>query len=294
MSAPTDNAATRGIQPPARPSAQPPARTPRREHTRAWRELNAVVAITARDITLSIKSPSFIIMSLAMPLVMLGLIGGNLMQNMAGGLGFDLGEFMIVGMLVNMLFMTTTMGITSLVDDHETDFTQEMLVSPVSRYAIVTGKILGSSFGALIAMLGVLVVGAVMGITLSVWQLLAILALAPLMCLAGGALAMILLGVIKNNKTANLAVMLISFPQMFLSGVIIPITHSEGILMVLSRLMPMTYCVDLVRSVIYAGAPEYNELVIFNPAVSIVVITALTVVCLSLGTFLFARSEKER
>ncbi|MEL7658241.1 MAG: ABC transporter permease, partial [Bacillota bacterium] len=123
---------------------------------------------------------------------------------------------------------------------------------------------------------------------------LAILALAPLMCLSAGALAMIVIGLIKSNKMANMAVMLITMPQMFLSGAIIPITNSSGVLLVLSRMMPMTYCLDLVRAVVYAGTPEYDSVVLFNPAVTLTVIIALTVVCLMVGTFFFARSEKNK
>ena len=262
--------------------------------SRIFRELNTVLAVMAREITVALKSPSTLIMSLAMPIVMMGMIGGNLMQNMAGGLGFQFGQFMLIGMLINMLFMTTTMGMTSLVDDHETDFNQEMLVSPVSRYSLVIGKILGGSFTAIISMAGTLIVGLIMGITLTIPQLLAILALSPLMCLSGGALAMIVIGLIKSNKAANLAVMLITMPQMFLSGAIIPISNSSGALLVLSRLMPMTYCLDLTRAVVYAGSPEYASVVMFNPAVNFAAITALTIVCLIVGTFLYARSEKNR
>src|SRR5690625_1642934 len=186
------------------------------------------------------------------PLMMMGMIGWNVLDNMAGDLGYELGEFMLVGMLVMMLFMMTTMGMVSLVDDSDDNYSTELLVSPVSRYAIVIGKILGSSFTAIICCVGVLAVGLAMGITLTPWSLLLLLALAPLMCLSGGALAMIVMGVIKNNKAANMAVMLITMPQMFLSGVIIPIAHSTGILFLLSRMLPMTYCVDLGRAVVYA------------------------------------------
>ncbi len=262
--------------------------------SRFLRELNAVVTIAARDIRLLFKSPGMIIMSLAMPLVMMGMLGGSLAQNMAGGLGFNYGPFMMVGMLVNMLFMTTTSGIASLVEDRFSDFTQEMMISPVSRYSIIIGKIAGSSVGAIISMLGTLIVGLAMGITLPVGQMLAILALSPLMCLSAGALAMIVIGLIKSNRIANLAVMLITMPQMFLSGAIIPITNSSGVLLVLSRMMPMTYCLDLVRAVVYAGTPEYSSVVLFNPAVTLVAIIAITVVCLVVGTFFFARSEKNR
>jgi len=262
--------------------------------SRFMRELNAVVTIAARDITLFFKSPGMIIMSLAMPLVMMGMLGGSLAQNMADGLTFSYGPFMLVGMLVNMLFMTTTTGITSLVEDHYTDFTQEMMISPVSRYSIVIGKIAGSSVGAIVSMLGTLIVGLIMGIALPVGQMLIVLALSPLMCLSAGALAMIVIGLVKSNKMANMAVMLITMPQMFLSGAIIPIGNSSGVLLVLSRMMPMTYCLDLVRAVVYAGTPEYSSVVQFNPAVTLIAILAITAVCLVLGTFFFARSEKRR
>jgi ABC-2 type transport system permease protein len=248
----------------------------------------------AREITVYIKSPGAAIMSFAMPIVMMGMIGGNLMQNMAGGLGFDFGRFMLVGMLVNMLFMITSMGMTSMVDDHDINFNQEMLVSPVSRYSLVIGKILGASFAAVISMAGTLIVGLIMGIGLPFGKLLLILALSPLMCLSGGALAMLIIGLVKSRKAANLAVNLIVMPQMFLSGAIIPINNSSGILMFLSRCMPMTYCLDLARAVVYAGTPEYESVVIFNPAVNFAAIAALTVVCLIIGTLFFARSEKNR
>jgi ABC-2 type transport system permease protein len=267
---------------------------PPRTRSRVWRELNGIVTVMARDLTITTKSLSGLVMSLVMPLLMMGMIGGNLKENMAAGLGFDFGRFMLVGMLVNMLFMVTTMGMTTLVDDSDGNYSAELLVSPLSRYGIVLGKILGSAVMAIVSCLGVLVVGALMGISLTVGQLLALLALAPLMCLSGGALAMIILGVIKSNKTANVAVMLITMPQMFLSGVIIPIGQSTGVLWLLSRLLPMTYCVDLGRAAVYAGTPEYNSVVLFNPAVSLTAITVLTLGCLLAGTVLYVRSEKNR
>jgi len=269
-------------------------RAPTGKKSRAFREMNTVLAIFGREVTVAFKSPGTLVMSLVMPLIMMGMIGGNLMQNMTGGLDFEFGPFMLVGMLVNMLFMVTANGVASLVDDNDSNFSAEMLVAPVSRYALVVGKIFGSMFGAIVSMVGTLVVGMVMGITLSVGKLLLILALSPLMCLAAGALAMILIGFIKNRKVANMAVMLIVMPQMFLSGAIIPIQNSGGVLMVLSRLMPMTYCLDLVRSAIYAGTPQYGSIVMFNPAVNLISIAALTAACLMIGTFFFARGEKNK
>jgi ABC-2 type transport system permease protein len=257
-------------------------------------ELNAIVTILMRGVSVALKSPATMIMSVFMPLVMMGMIGGNLSENMAGGLNFDYGQFMLVGMLVNMLFMMTSQGLTSLVEDRETNFTQEILVAPVSRYSIIIGTIFGSSFSAIVSSIGTLLVGYLMGIHLSAGQLLGILALSPLMCLAAGAFAVMLIGCIRNKTAANMAVMLVTMPQMFLSGAIIPIANSSGILFVLSRLMPMTYCLDLVRAVIYAGTTEYANVVLFNPAINFAAIVALTTLFLIIGTMMFVRGEKSK
>ncbi len=265
-----------------------------RKQSKIYLELNAIVPIAARDITLLFKSPAVLIVSLAMPLVMMGMLGGSLAQNMASGLGFNYGQFMMIGMLVNMLFMMTTMGISSLVEDHTTDFTQEMLISPVSRYSIVIGKIVGSSFSAILGMFGTMIVGMFMGIALSVTQWICIFALSPIICLAAGSMAMIVIGLIKSTRVANMVVTMIPMAQMFLSGAIIPINNSSGVLFVLSRIMPMTYCLDLVRCVVYAGTPEYATVVLFNPMLDVIVIAAMIVVCLVLGTYFFAKSEKDR
>ena len=268
--------------------------TLKRNKSRVFREVNTVVTVMAREITMFFKSVGSIVMSLAMPLLMMGMIGGNLMQNMSGSLNYEFGEFMLVGMLVNMLFMGTTMSMTSLVEDHEIDFNQEMLVSPVSRYSLVIGKILGGSFGSMVSMIGTMIVGLIMGITLSLGKWLLILLFAPLMCLSAGAMAMILIGLITNKRTANFAVMLITMPQMFLSGAVIPVSNSQGVLMVLNRIMPMTYCIDLMRAIIYTGNPAYDEVVMFDPTVNFIAITVLSIVFLIIGTYFFVRSEKNR
>ncbi|MCL2134936.1 MAG: ABC transporter permease [Candidatus Bathyarchaeota archaeon] len=256
-----------------------------RKQSRILRELNTVIAVMGREITVLLKSPMSVILMFVMPIFMMGLIGGNIM-GITGGEG--LGTFMLVGMLVTMLFMMTSMGMSSLVDDHETDFNQEILVSPVSRYSLVIGKILGATFGAIVSMAGTLIVGLVMGITLPIDQLLLILALSPLMCFAGGAMAMILIGLIKNRKTANNAIMLLVLPQMFLSGAIIPINESSTALLALSRIMPMTYCIDLARAITDIGTP------MFNPLINFAAIAIITIVCLVVGTYFFASSEKNR
>ena len=265
-----------------------------KKQSRAVREISAVWALICREVTAAFKSPGMLIMSLAMPIIMMGMIGGNLTQNMAGGLGFNFGLFMLVGMMVNMLYTFTSNGVASLVDDHDNNFSEELLVAPVSRYALVVGKILGSWLPAATSMLGAMIVGALMGISLTLTQFLSVLALSPLMCLSAGAMAIVPIGLIKDRRIANMVTMLITMPQMFLSGAIIPINHSSGILWLISRILPMTYSLDLTRAVVYAGTQEYSDVVLFSPAVSVAATVIVAVVCLVVGTFFYARSEKNR
>jgi ABC-2 type transport system permease protein len=56
----------------------------------------------------------------------------------------------------------------------------------------------------------------------------------------------------------------------------------------------MTYCLDLMRAVVYAGTPDYERVVLFNPAICGAAIVALTVVFLVVGTVFFARSEAHK
>jgi len=101
------------------------------------REANAVVTIAMRDIVLCLKSPGKLIQCLIMPIMFLGMFGGQLSQNMGMNMGFDFNTFMLVGMLVQGIFMIMGTGIVPLVEDRVMDFSQEILVSPVSRYSIL-------------------------------------------------------------------------------------------------------------------------------------------------------------
>ena len=44
----------------------------------------------------------------------------------------------------------------------------------------------------------------------------------------------------------------------------------------------------------FAGSPDVDSVVLFNPMVSLLAIATLTVLCLVVGTYLYARSEKNR
>ena len=88
--------------------------------------------------------------------------------------------------------------------------------------------------------------------------------------------------------------MLLVFPQMFLSGALIPSANSTGLLGILSKLMPMTYSIDLARNIFYAGKPEYAFAVLHPFWLDLRITVAVCVVFIVVGTAMFVRRDRNR
>ncbi|MDR2602285.1 MAG: ABC transporter permease [Spirochaetaceae bacterium] len=258
------------------------------------REINAVITLAMREVTLFVKSPAKIIPSLIMPVMFLGMFGGQLSQNMGMNMGFDFNSFMLVGMLVQGLFLIMGNGVTSLVEDRVNDFTQEIMVSPVSRYSLILGKIAGSAFASYITFFFTILVGFCTGARLSMPQFVTLLAFSPLICLAAGSLGVMCVGFIRKSSSAGVVIMMLSMAQTFLSGALIPVNHSTGVMAVVSRLLPMTYCVDFMRGVFYGNTGGGAVTLLHSSFVNLVVIAAFTTIFFAAGTAGFVRAERNR
>jgi ABC-2 type transport system permease protein len=91
-----------------------------------------------------------------------------------------------------------------------------------------------------------------------------------------------------------MVVMMLAMVQTFLSGALIPINHSTGLLAIVSRILPMTFCVDFMRGIFYAGAAEGSGVTLNAPLFNLVIIVAFTALFLVAGTAGFVRAEKNR
>ena len=258
------------------------------------RDINAILTIAARDFTKLLRDKPRIIVSFIFPIIFLGGLGGGLQANLGKAAGYDLLTFVFTGVFTQVLFQSTAAGIISLIEDRENDFSQEIFVSPISRYSIIFGKILGESLVAAVQVIGVIVFGLLIGVSLSFGQFLAILPAGIAACLLGGAFGVLVLANLGNQRSANQIFPFLIFPQFFLSGVFNPITNLPPILFVLSRISPMTYAVDLTRSVFYLGKSEYDKVVLYSPTTNLIIIGTLFLVMLLVGTYLFVKNERNR
>jgi ABC-2 type transport system permease protein len=258
------------------------------------REANATFAIAWREILRAFKSPLSLAFTVIFPILFIGVLGGSISDNLGAALPFAYLPFMLIGMIANSMYQGTITGVTNLVEERENDFTAELFVAPVSRYAVLLGKLIGSGIAALVSLVGIVAMIVVMQIPMNAGDLLRVISLAPLLALAGGALGVFFIGITQDPKVVAIGVPLLIFPQMFLSGALIPVAGSSGLLGFLATIIPMTYSIDLARNIFYWGKPEYAAAVLHPWPLDLAVTVGFFLVFTIVGTYLFVRADRNR
>jgi ABC-2 type transport system permease protein len=257
-------------------------------------ELSAVAVIAHRDFVKLLRDRLRIFADFALPITLVLLLGPTLQAGYGQAGGIEVTTFVFTGVLAQSVWQSASMGVISLISDREEDFSQEIFVSPISRYSIVAGKIIGESLVALPQAVAILALGFVLGIPLSGPTLLALLPVVLAMAIYGGAFGILVLSNISSQRTAGQIFPFVMLPQFFLAGVFNPIHDLPPILAVLSALSPMRWAVDLIRSVYYgfessASTPVLSPLSIVLPVIGLSFIGFIVV-----GTALFVRAERNR
>lgn len=258
------------------------------------KELNAILTIAYRDFTKFLRDRPRVIFSFLFPLIFIGILGGSLQSNIGDKLGYNFLTFTFIGVIAQTLFQSTAMGIISLIEDRENDFSQEIFISPISRYSILIGKILGESLVSFVQVLGIIILGIILQVPFSFAQLLALFPAGLAVCAFGGAFGIIILSNLGSQRSANQIFPFLMLPQFFLAGIFNPIKELPPYLFVLSRLAPMTYAVDFMRGIYYWDTPEYSKIVLYNPILNFTIIAVLFVLFLFIGTIMFVRNERNR
>jgi ABC-2 type transport system permease protein len=273
-----------------RKDARPRDPLPRRRRA----NLSAIAVIAHRDFVKLLRDRTRLLSELAFPLVLVLLLGPALQSGFGAPGGLDLTAFVFTGVIGQTIWQSATLGLVSLIADREEDFSQEIFVSPVSRYAIVAGKIIGEALVALPTGLGILVVGLLIGVPLSPLVLLALIPVSLIVAVYGGAFGLLILSNLSSQRTANQIFPFILLPQFFLAGVFNPIHDLPLPLAILSALSPLRYAVELVRNVVYGLQPGVRAPEMTPLPINVAVVVVSFVGFLIAGTFLFVRAERNR
>ncbi|MBA2371238.1 MAG: ABC transporter permease, partial [Candidatus Limnocylindria bacterium] len=259
-----------------------------------FRELSPMLALAHRDFVKLLRDRARLISTLIFPFIFIGALGGALQSNFGDIAGYDFLVFTFTGVLAQTMFQTTALGLISLIEDRENDFSQEIFISPISRYTIIFGKIIGETLVAIPQGVAVLLFGLVIQVPISLQQAVALLVGALTVAIFGGAFGVMVLANLRSQRAANQIFPFVMLPQFFLAGVFSPIQVLPWYLDILSKLSPMRYAVDFARGLYYAGTPEYDKVVLLDPVTNFLILGAAFLVFMVAGTILFVRAERNR
>lgn len=187
-------------------------------------------------------------------------IGNSLMQKVFGI--SDYFSFMAIGMISMITLTASTFSGVSIVWDRRLGFLDKVLVTPVSRFAIILSKILNASLRAMFQATIILILAYLLGLKLSPnFGIINILAMYFAIFLISVGFSSIFVAVsLKSTRIERPMqfINLITMPLMFSSNIFFPTHLMPAWLQVIASINPLTYFNDALR-----------QLIIFNTNFSI-------------------------
>ncbi|MGE5574554.1 MAG: ABC transporter permease [Ignavibacteria bacterium] len=191
-------------------------------------------------------------------------------------------DFIAPGIMAMTVMMSVMTGLPVAISQEKEIGTMDgMMVAPVNRLSILLGKTMAQTARGLIQ--GVIILGLAIGIFGVAIQGSIVLVFALLLL---GVFSFVGLGIVitsftKDQETAQMLMMTLMFPMMFLSGVFFPIQQMPDYMQTIAHFLPLTYASDALRKVMVlgAGVPQItNELIIL-------VVFGLVMIAIALPVF---------
>jgi ABC-2 type transport system permease protein len=226
-----------------------------------------------------------IVASLGQPLLYLLVLGfglGPVFQKAGNGSYLQFVAPGVIGMSV--LFTAVFSGI-GLLWDRQFGFLKETLVAPVPRVSVMLGKTLGGATVATIQGLLVLAICLIAGFRPISWATLPVaVGFMVMTAIVFAGLGMAIGSILKDIQGMQLIMNFVVLPIYFLSGALFPLEGLPTVLSVLTRIDPLSYGVDGLRSVLIGTSQ-------FSPGLSLAVLAASAVVFVALGSYSFSKVE---
>jgi len=194
-------------------------------------------------------------------------------------------DFMAPGILAqSVLFIAIFSGI-SVIWERDLGIVHKFLVSPTPRTALVVGKALSAGIRALTQAAIVYLLALLIGVRLS-WHPLALLGVLVTVILGAAVFStfsLIIACLVKTRERFMGIGQLLTMPLFFASNAIYPITIMPDWLKVLARINPLSYEVDVLRTLML-GQPVTATL-----ALDFAVIIAVAVGLILIGARMYPR-----
>ena len=210
-----------------------------------------------REIVRFYRQPTRVVGVLASPLVFWLVIGSGFGTSFRSGGGPGQQHYLdyfYPGALIMIVLFTSIFTMMSVIEDRKEGFLLSVLVAPVSRTAIVLGKVLGGTTLAALQGMIFLIFAPFAGVHLDAVQVLLVAVVVFLVSFSLTALGFAIAWPMDSSQAFHGIVNLFLIPLWLVSGALFPITGASGWIQVIMRLNPLTYGVAALRALMYAGA----------------------------------------
>jgi len=247
--------------------------------------MGAVYILWIRQLKRHFRSKPRMIGSLGQPLLFLIALGfgfGPIYQKAGGG---NYLQFLAPGIIAMSILFTAVFAGIEIIWDRQFGFLKETLVAPVSRFHIMVGRTLGGATVATLQGIIVFFLSILAGfrpeyLTMLPLALLFMFLIALLFTALGTAIA----SVLEDMQAFPLISNFIIMPLFFLSGALFPLEGLPEAIGVVASYNPLSYGVDGLRGTLVNGMH-------FGLNVDFMVLGAVTVLLLFIGSYLFSKIE---
>lgn len=215
-------------------------------------DLRGVKVVWQRELIRFGQDRMRIVTSLVQPVLYLFVLGTGLSTLTKGSVeGLSYRKIIFPGVLAMSTMFTAMFSSISIVWDREFGFLREMLVAPVRRSALVTGKALGGATTATIQGCIVLAMAGAVGIPYNPVLILVLLGEMLLLSFTMTAVGMVMAVRVKQIQSVMGLMQMITMPLLFLSGALFPLGGLPTWLRVVTRINPLTYVVNPMRHIVF-------------------------------------------
>jgi ABC-2 type transport system permease protein len=243
--------------------------------------------IFRRQERLALRNPAWVIIGLTQPILYLALMGPLLAKLPTAALGptGNAYKFFVPGLLIQLgLFGSTFVGFT-IIADWRAGVIERFRVTPVSRLAIMAGRVLRDVITLVVQAAVLILVGLAFGLRAQIPAILISFGFIVLVAIGLASLSYATGLLTKSEDAFAPMVNTLVVPLLLLSGIFLPMTLGPGWLQGIARISPFRYIIDAMREA-YQGQ-YFNTVMVEGIAVAV----GMAAVFLWLGSRVFLREN---